>query len=247
MKTTERHELKHNEVADTLQEAYARIDQNRKAILVGAVVVFVALAGWGGYHYFVTQQQNKAGALLAQALVVVEAPVAPPVAPAADQPAPPMPAGSYPTEQAKLEAALPKLLAAADAYPTTQAGVSARYQAAAALVALGKTSEARQQYEKVVSDGGRGLYARMARLGLAELDVKAGQYDPAIATLRELSLDAKGDLPVDAVLVRLADAYTAAGKKTEAQQALQRVTSEFATSPYAAEAKKQLDALKAGA
>jgi predicted negative regulator of RcsB-dependent stress response len=247
MKTTERHELKHNEVVDTLQEAYARIDQNRKAILVGAVVVVVALAGWGGYHYFVTQQQNKAGALLAQALVVVEAPVAPPVAPAAGQPAPPMPAGSYPTEQAKLEAALPKLLAAADAYPTTQAGVSARYQAAAALVALGKTSEARQQYEKVVSDGGRGLYARMARLGLAELDVKAGQYDPAIATLRELSLDAKGDLPVDAVLVRLADAYAAAGKKTEAQQALQRVTSEFATSPYAAEAKKQLDALKAGA
>ena len=128
MKTTERHELKHNQVADTLQEAYARIDQNRKAILVGAVVVAVAVAGWGGYHYFAAQQQNKAGALLAQALVVVEAPVAPPVAPAAGQPAPPMPAGSYPTEQAKLEAALPMLLAAADAYPTTQAGVSARYQ-----------------------------------------------------------------------------------------------------------------------
>ena len=34
MKTTERHDLKHNEVADTLQEAYDRIDQNRKAILV---------------------------------------------------------------------------------------------------------------------------------------------------------------------------------------------------------------------
>ncbi len=47
MKTTERHELKHNEVADTLHEAYARIDQNRKAILVGAVVVVVALARVG--------------------------------------------------------------------------------------------------------------------------------------------------------------------------------------------------------
>ena len=68
--------------------------------------------------------------LLAEALVVLEAPVVPPAPPAAaGQPAPPPTPGSYPTERAKLEAALPKLLAAADAYPSTPAGLSARYQA----------------------------------------------------------------------------------------------------------------------
>jgi hypothetical protein len=244
MKTTERHDLKHNEVADTLQEAYVRLEQNRKTIITVAGVVVAAAAVWGGYTFFASQKDAKAGALLAQALVVAEAQVATPVSPAPGQPAPPAPVGSYPTERAKLEAALPKFLAAADAYPGTQAGISARFQAAAALTALGKAADARTQYESVIAADGRGLYGRMARLGVAELDVKSGKFDPAIATLRELSLDARGDLPVDAILVQLAQTYVAAGKKTEARQALARVTTEFATSPYAADAKKLLDTIK---
>jgi hypothetical protein len=247
MKTTERHELKHNEVADTLQEAYLQLDRNRKTILTVAGVVLAVAAIWGGYSFFTAQKEAKAGALLAQALVVAEAQVVPPIAPAPGQTAPPAAAGTYPSEAAKLAAAVPKYLAAADAYPSTQAGISARYQAAAALMAQGKPAEARTQYEAVIAADGRGLYGRMARLGVAELDVKAGKFDPAIATLRELSLDARGDLPVDAILVHLAQTYVAAGKKTEAQQSLSRVTTEFATSPYAADAKKLLEAIKPGA
>jgi predicted negative regulator of RcsB-dependent stress response len=173
--------------------------------------------------------------------------VVPPIAPAPGQAPPPQAPNTFPSETARLEAALPKFIAAADAYPSTQAGISARFQAAATLAALGKTDEARKQYEAVVAADGRGLYGRMARLAVAELNVKTKQFEPAIATLRELSLDARGDLPVDAILVQLAQAYAAAGKKAEAQQALTRVTTEFATSPYAADARKLLESLKAGA
>jgi hypothetical protein len=247
MKTTERHDLKHNEVAETLQQTYARLEQHRKAILIGAAVIVVLAVAWGTYRLVTAQRDAKAGELLARALVVAEAQVVPPVAPAPGQPAPPSTPGSYPTETAKLEAALPKFMAAADAYPGTRAGITARYHAASTLAALGKPVEARQRFQEVVDADGRGVYARMSRLAIAGLDVQAKQYDAAIATLRELSLDVRGDLPVDAILVRLADAYIAAGKKTEAQQALSRVTTEFAESPYAADAKKQLDALKAGA
>ena len=247
MKTTERHELKHNEVADTLQGAYLQLDRNRRTIAAVAGGVLAVAAIWGGYSYLAAQKEAKAGALLAQALVIAEAQVVPPVAPAPGQTAPPAAPGTYPTEAAKLDATVPKYLAAADAYPGTQAGISARYHAAAALTAQGKPADARTQYEAVIAADGRGLYGRMARLGLAELDVKAGKFDPAIATLRELSLDARGDLPVDAVLVQLAQAYVAAGKKTEAQQALARVTTEFATSPYASDAKKLLETIKPGA
>ena len=87
----------------------------------------------------------------------------------------------------------------------------------------------------------------MARLALAEIDVQEKKYDAAIAALREMSLDATGDMPVDAVLVRLGRACRAAGKTTEARQAFERVATEFATSPYAADAKKELDGLKSGA
>jgi predicted negative regulator of RcsB-dependent stress response len=247
MKTTERHELKHNEVADTLQGAYHQVEQHRTTILAVAGGVLAVAAVWGGYSYYAAQQEGKAGALLAQALVVSEAQVVPPIAPAPGQPAPAPTPGSYPSEAAKLEVVVPKYLAAADAYPRTQAGIAARFHAAAALMAQGKPADARTQYDTVVAADGRGLYGRMARLGLAEIDVKAGKFDPAIATLRELSLDARGDLPVDAILVQLAQTYVAAGKKTEAQQALARVTTEFATSPYAADAKKLLETIKPGA
>ena len=250
MKSSERQKLKHDEVQDTLQDVYGRLEQNRsRVITVIAVLVVLALAV-GGWRLFETQRANKAGALLAEALVVTEAPVVPPVQPAdAGQPTTPStpPAGSYPTERAKLEAALPKFVAAADAYPSTQAGIAARYYAATTLVALGKPDEARKRYQEVIDADGRGLYGRMARLGVAEIDITTKNYDAAIAALRELSLDVKGDLPIDAVLVQLGHAYLAAGKKPEAQQAFQRVTTEFADSPYAADARKRLDGLKAGA
>lgn len=247
MKTTERHDLKHNELTDALSATYVSLEQNRRNVTIGLGVLLAALAVWGGYAFYSSQRDAKAGALLAEALVVTEAQVVPPIAPAEGQaPTPPAP-NTYPTEQAKLEAALPKLLAAADAYPATAAGIAARYQAAGVLASLRKPTEARERFQEVVDRDPRGLHGRMARLAVAELDVKAKQYDAAIKTLQELSLDARGDLPIDAVLVQLAQAYAEAGKKAEAQQALQRVTTEFATSPYAADAKKQLEALKAGA
>jgi predicted negative regulator of RcsB-dependent stress response len=246
MKTTERHELKQNQVASTLQDVYVRLERNRMALVAGLAVLLVAVIAWAGYAWYAAQRDAKAGALLADALVVSEGQVVPTIAPAPGQPAPPPAPNTFPTETARLEAAVPKFLAAADAYPNTQAGISARYQAAAGLMALGKADQARAAFEAVVSADGRGIYGRMARLGLAELDVKAKRFDPAIATLRELSLDARGDLPVDAILLQLGEVYLAAGKKPEAQQALNRVATEFATSPYAADAKKLLDSLEAG-
>ncbi len=208
MKTTERHELKHNEVADTLQEAYARsIGIGRPSWLARSSWPSPWPAG-AAIATSPPRSEAKAGALLAQALVVVEAPVAPPVAPARRPARAAMPAGTYPTEAAKLEAPCRSCSPPPTRIRRTQAGVSARYQAAAALDGAGQDLRGAAAGQRRSRGGGRGLYGRMARLGVAELDVKAGKFDPAIATLRELSLDAKGDLPVDAVLVRLAPTRT---------------------------------------
>ena len=249
MKTSERQHLKHDEVTDALQQVYAEAERHRNTIIAAIVVVAVVGGAIFAYSFFATRRANEAGAALAEALVIREAPVTPPApAPAPGQaPMPSIPTpGSYPSEQAKLEAALPKLLAVAEKYPKSDAGVQARYEAAAVLAQLGRTQEARQRYQEVVSADARSIYGRMSRLAIAGLDLDAGRYDPAIATLRELALDVKGDLPVDAILVQLGNACRAAGKKAEAQQAFQRVTTEFASSPYVEDARKQLDALKAG-
>jgi TolA-binding protein len=248
MKSIERHQLKEDEFITTLQDTFARIDEHRRQV-IWAVAALVVIAGTvGGVIWWRQDVNSKAAALLAEAQVVAEAPVVPPAPPAAAGTTTPPPAptpGSYPTEHAKLEAALPKYLAAADAYPSSESGLAARYAAAGTLVALGRPAEAATRYQEVIDRAGSGLYGRMARLGLASVQAAQGKYDPAIATFKELAATSK-DLPVDGILMQLARTYAAAGKKVEASQTYKRVTDEFPTSPYAADARKEIDALKGG-
>src|SRR5690606_22163448 len=106
----------------------------------------------------------------------------------------------------------PKFIAAAEAYPKTQAGLAARYHAAATLVALGRYDEAATRYQEVVDLAGSGVYGRVARLGLAEVHVRRGEYEPAINAFKELSLDTSGELPVDGILMQLGRTYQLAGR-----------------------------------
>jgi TolA-binding protein len=251
MKSIERHRIKEDQFVTTLHDTFDRIEQNRKQLLWGAVAVIVLAAAVGGFMLWRQQTHAKASALLAEALAVAEAPVVPPPPPAGstlnEATPPPPPANSFPTEQARSRAALPKFLAAADAYPSTVPGLAARYHAAATLVALSRDAEAEQRYQEVIEKAGRGLYGRMARLGLAEVQVRQKKYDPAINTLKELSTSAKDELPLDGVLMQLGRTYALAGRKAEAVQTYQRLTTEFPTSAYAGDARKELDTLKTGA
>ena len=146
-----------------------------------------------------------------------------------------------PTEQAKLEAALPKFLEAADRYPATQAGIAASYHAAGILATLGRFSEAEQRYQEVVSKAGSSLYGRTGRLGLAQAQVAQKKYDSAITLYTELSRDTNSQMPVDGVLMQLGRACALAGRKEEAVRAFTRVTEEFPASIYFADAKRELE------
>ena len=181
--------------------------------------------------------------LLADAMVVYEAPVQAPLPADAGSPAAPTQApGTYPTEKAKLEAALPKFIAAADASPTSAPGRLARFNAASILMSLGRFDEARAQYEQLT--GGSDLVARGAALGKAQAQVRAGQYDPAIESLKTLSTQTTSDLPVDGVLMELAKAYRAAGKVDDARKTLNEIVEKHAESPFVGEARAELDKLK---
>lgn len=250
MKRSERHRLKENEVALSVARAREQFEEHKRSILTTAIIVAILVIGVGGFlwrrHYVDTQSR----ALLVDAMSVEQAQVVPPTPPPAPgQPAtaantpPPPPPGSFPTEEAKLAAALPKFTAAADAYPSSPAGIAARYHAAACLVGLGRTKEAIDQYKQVVERAGSGIYGDMGRLGLAEAEMQAQQYDAAINDYRELAT--RTNLPTDAILMQMGRAYAAAGRKPQAQQTFQRILDEFPQSAYAQTAKRELDAVKA--
>jgi tetratricopeptide (TPR) repeat protein len=248
MKRTERHRLKENELAHSLAAAREYIEPRTRQISLAAFVIFLIAVVIAGIVILRQRTVNQAHDMLAEAMVVLDAQVIPrePVDPKSPTPPPAAMQGSgtFETEEAKLQAAVPKLKAAADAYPDTDPGITARYHLASALAALGKHQEAAAAYDEVINRDGDGLYGRMARLGKAEEQARAGQLDAAIATYKELSERTDGDLPADAILMQLGRAYVAAGKRDEAQKTFTKIVDEHPESPYASEARQELETLK---
>jgi TolA-binding protein len=244
MKSTERHKLKENEFARTVAHARDVMQTRGRDVATIVIVVIAAAALAAGYAWWRQSRNAKANAVLAEALAVEEAPVIAPVAPAPGSPLPVQQSGTFATEQAKLEAALPKLIKAADAYPNTEAGITARYHAASVLANLGRYAEAEQRYHEVIDRAGNSLYGRTARLGLADVLVSQGKYDSAIKIYQEVSTDTKSPLPIDGVLMQLGRAYMKAGKKNEAAHAFTRVVQEFPQSLYAADARREMEEAK---
>lgn len=247
MKTSERHHLKDNELALAVGSAQTWFEQNRSVVLgaIGAVVLvgggLLAYSSWRG------SVEAKAAEMLADAMVVEEGRVQPPAPPAGTTNDPTSPGGqlpgTYPTLQAKLETALPKFMAAADAYPASQPGQMARLHAAETLAQLGRRDEAIAQYDQLTGSS-NALVARAARLGKSSVQLRAGQYDPAIATLKELSEQKDGSLPTEAMLMELARAYRLAGKPEDARKTLTQIVEQHADSPLATEAKAEIAKIK---
>ena len=172
--------------------------------------------------------------------------------PIVDDPPPPppvefvQPPGTFPSLDAKLEAALPELLAVADAYPNTHQGFTARYQAAAVLVALERAAEAATQYRQVIDLAGETLYGQMSRMGLAETLLLTGEPQEAIPLLENQNSALESLIPVDAVLMRLGYAYQLAGQPDDALAAFNRVVEEFPISIYFTDAQQEVETLRQG-
>lgn len=246
MKTNERHHLKDNELALALGQAQSWAGNNSRALLTLVIAIVVVGGGVLGYLAWQNNVDGKARTLLAEAMVIEESRVMPPGPPAGTTNDPTAVGGqlpgTYPTEKAKLEAALPKLQAAADAYPTHEAGITARFHVAKTLVSLGRFDEAVTEYDRVIASGSS-LLAKSARLGKAEAQLRAAQFEPAIATLKQIVDQKDAQLPPEALLMELARAYKLAGKTDDARKTLNQVVEQHADSPYAADARTELEKL----
>ena len=243
MNKSEREQLKHNEAADALVAASTFVNLHGRTLTLTLVAIMLVVVSVFGYRAFRSRTEERAHAQLAAAVEIMNAPVNAPVAGASPAPAA---TGTYATDAARADAALTGLLKTADSFRRTDAGLRARYYAASLYAETNRSKEAADAYQKVRDEAGAStLLGRVAALGLASMQVRQKQFDPAIKTLQELAQRRDGPLPVDAVLVQLADAYQQAGRAAEATQTLQRVIDEFPQSPYAADARERVQALQA--
>lgn len=246
MKRKERHQLKENELAEMIVAARGAFETHRSRLAVVFLVIVVVAAVVAGVSVWRQRTAGRAEQLLADAMVTFNTRVIPVTAEATQPGEVPAAAtlgatGSFATEAAKLNAALPKFKAAADAFPDSDAGITARYHYASSLAALGRHDEAIAQFDEVARRAGAdSLYGRMARFGRADTQARSGKLDAAITTWKEMASSTDESLPKDAILIELAKAYQAAGKTDDARKTFNQVLDEHPTSPYAAEARTEL-------
>ena len=249
MKRTHRRELKENDLARIIREINEWVQPRTKEITTAIVVVIVAAVAVFGFFTWRNRTSSEGQDLLAQAMVVlntavvpVEANTQPGQAPAA---ASITATGTFSTEEQKLNAAVPKLRAAADAYPDSAAGIQARYHLAAALSALGKQKDAITQFDNVIKRAGAdSLYGRMAQLGKADAQQQGGDIDGAIASWEALQNKKDSNIPADAILMQIARAYQSKGNTAKARDAFNNIVTNYPDSPYVQDARKELDAIK---
>jgi TolA-binding protein len=249
MKRQERHHLKENELIHSIEATREFVDTRKREIGIVVIAILAIVAVGVGVAWYRQSSQSRGVELLAEAMVALNARVVPAGAQSGGEDIPAAASlgatGSFATESAKLTAALPKLQAAADAFPDSSAGITARYHLAGALAALSRNDEAIKEFDDVVKRAGSGsIYGRMARLGKADTQARAGQVDAAIVTWKEMAASTTGEFPVDAILMELARAYTQKGDREEARKALTQLIDQHPDSPYTPEARSELENLK---
>jgi hypothetical protein len=163
-----------------------------------------------------------------------------PIVPAPTVPGATQQAGTYPTEQARSEAALAAFQNVITQYPSTDAATAARYHHAASLAAIGRFTEAEKGYQATIDAAGDSLFGATAKLGQAEALIAAREFDRGLKILEDLAANRDGLLPVDGVLMQLARGYQKAGKTAEARTAFKRIVDEFPDSLFVPQARTEL-------
>jgi tetratricopeptide (TPR) repeat protein len=238
MKRAERQRLRQNDLGELTRQVQKVLTERKRDIAwvaAAAVIVGAAALGYWAWHQ---REQEGAQKLLADAMLVQEARIGPPAAATGTT------GLTFPTERERAQAAVAKFKATADAYPATDAGVFARYQEASTFMVLDNPTEAAKAYQQVIDRVGNRLIGQTGRLGLAAAQARSGQFDQAITAYKELAQHKDGGLPIDGILMELGRVYRDAGRANDARLTFNRLIEEFPDSPFNADAKRELDALK---
>ncbi|MGO9259858.1 MAG: tetratricopeptide repeat protein [Bryobacteraceae bacterium] len=170
-----RKELKTDRFALEIEHTVTLFEEHRKEIIrYGGAGLAVALAILGFVFYSGHQHAVREQAL-AKAIEIQEAPVG--AAPEGRQ--------SFPTQDAKDQAALKAFTDLKNQYGSSAEGEIAEYYLGAIKSDQGKLADAEKSFAEV-ADRGDARYAALARLSLAQIDFADGHGDKGEAILRDL-------------------------------------------------------------
>ena len=217
----------------------AHNEQVRVALLAALVAGGILL----GLGTFRSQRLRSSEAAFSDALDAFQAPVLSEMADGSEHPA-----TVFSTSEEKFKKAAAAFDGVARQWPSLPAGRRARYYAALSRVELGDLANARTALTELAARRDEApLEAALARMALADLEQRAGEIDKAIEAYRQMSDDSALPLPRDYALMRLGSTLEDARRGSEAGASYRRLVEEFPQSVYAAEARRRMEQLQAGA
>lgn len=208
MDTQTRHALKHNALIDTAKTGMDWLQENKKAVLLFTVVVFVTLVVGIGSVVLYQNRQDQSQRDFGLAMETYLTPIA--------QPTDPPGAKTFPSPIARATKANAEFLEVANRYPMTSAGKNAEYFVGLTYMAMGRNADAERALHQVMDHGNRNLVA-LAQMALAGIDKQTGRDSDAIQIYRNLVAHPTVSVPVGESELALAAMY----EKTNPQQAKQ--------------------------
>lgn len=206
--TQTRHAMKRDALVDSAQSALGWLEDHKTEAILTVVIVVVVVAVGIGSSLFFQHRADEASAGIGAAMDIYSAPVAQPGVPA--QPG----LRTYPSANARAQAANAEFVKIADKFGSTDAGKQALYFSGLTYMEMGKNAEAESALKKTVSDGGKNL-AALAELALVSIDEQSGRTSDAIERLKQLAAHPTTTVPVGQAKLELAGIY----EKTNPEEA----------------------------
>ncbi len=173
-----RKELKSDKFALEVEHTVEYLGEHRKAVIrygtAAAVVIVLAVAIFAWRRHSYTEREYALNA----ALEIQNAPVGAPVGAEA-------PMQSYPTEQARNQAAQKAFGDIAARYSGTDQGTIAEYYLGVIAASEGRLPQAERAFRDVI-DSGNTNYASLAKLAIADVYKSEGKLDEGEKSLRSL-------------------------------------------------------------
>jgi hypothetical protein len=232
-------QIKQDEFASGLEQAFAWAAAHRDEIRIGAGVAVVLLAAAGAFGYFQAQRAREADRAFVEALTTFEAPVTTDLPPGADRPS----GQVFATEEDKYKTAAAAFEGVERRFGSSTTGLRAKYYAALSREELGQYAEAEKALKEIQSRGA-GLEPELARVALAGLYRRTGQVDKAVEAYRGLATNPTANVPRDYALLCAAKTLEDAKRWADARAAYRQVYEDFPASVYAGEARARAEYLQ---
>lgn len=230
-----RKELKRDKFVDEVGSLTTRAKENQRLLVtITAVVVALALIGYGVYFYGSNREQ-KAQAALGDAITAIDSPLIQPGTPNQN------PDAKYKTDQERTAAADTMFHDVQKNYSGTKAADVANIYLARIAASKGDVATARKLLSDFISDHPKHLLVGAARYSLYQLRIANGEAPQVTIELNaELAKTTDQALPPDTLLSLLAQSYDAQGNSEKSKETYRRIATQFPDSPYAIDAQRRV-------